>query len=63
MAYAACRVYSPYLPDVAPSDFYLFLTVKKLEWIQVADEDQSFECLQEILMSIDQEKLNGIFQA
>jgi hypothetical protein len=29
----------------------------------VADEDQSFECLQEILKDIDQEKLNGTFQA
>jgi hypothetical protein len=29
----------------------------------VADEDQFFECLQEILRSIDQAKLSGIFQA
>jgi hypothetical protein len=30
-----------YSPDLAPSDFYLFPTVKaKLEWIQVADNDQ-----------------------
>jgi hypothetical protein len=28
----------------------------------VADEDQFLECLQEILKSIDQEELNGIFQ-
>jgi hypothetical protein len=33
----------PYLPDLATSDFYLFLTVKeKLERTQVADEDQFF---------------------
>jgi hypothetical protein len=36
---------------------------EKLEWIQVADEDQFFESLQEILRSIDQEELNGVFQA
>jgi hypothetical protein len=30
----------PYSPDLAPSDFYLFLTVKeKLERIHLADED------------------------
>jgi hypothetical protein len=33
------------------------------EQIQVADEDQFFESLQEILKDIDQEELNGIFQA
>jgi hypothetical protein len=37
--------------------------VKKLERVQVADEDQFLECLQEILKSIDQGKLNGVFQA
>jgi hypothetical protein len=36
---------------------------EKLERIQVADEDQFFECLQEILRGIDQEELNGVFQA
>jgi hypothetical protein len=42
----------------------LFSTVKeKLERIQVADEDQFFECLREILRDIDQEELNGVFQA
>jgi hypothetical protein len=40
-----------------------FLQWKKLEQIQVADEDQCFECLQEILNVIDQEELNDIFQA
>jgi hypothetical protein len=44
-----------YSPDLASSDFYLFPTVKeKLEWIQLADEDQFFECLQEILRGLDQ---------
>jgi hypothetical protein len=56
--------YPSYLPDLATSDFYLFLTVKeRLERIQVADEDQLFECMQDILRYIDQEKSNGIFQA
>jgi hypothetical protein len=35
---------------------------EKLERIQVTDDDQFLECLQEILRSIDQEELNGIFQ-
>jgi hypothetical protein len=34
---------------------------EKLEWIQVADEDQFFEYLQEILKDIDQEQLNDVF--
>jgi uncharacterized protein YecT (DUF1311 family) len=42
----------------------LFPAVKeKLECIQVADEDQFFECMQSILRDMDQEELNGIFQA
>jgi hypothetical protein len=36
---------------------------EKLERIQVADEDQFFESLQETLSCIDQEELNGVFQA
>jgi hypothetical protein len=54
----------PYSPDLAPSDFYLFLTVKeKLERTQMADEDQFFESLEAILRCIDQEELNTVFQA
>jgi transposase len=54
----------PYSPDLAPSDFYLFPTMKeKLERTQVADEDPFFESLQEILRRIDQEQLNMVFQA
>jgi hypothetical protein len=54
----------PHSPDRAPSDFYLFLTVKeKLELIQLADEDEFFEYLQEVLRGIDLEELNTIFQA
>jgi hypothetical protein len=56
--------YSSYSLDLVFSDFYLFPTVKeKLERIQLADEDQFFECLQEVLRDIDLEKLNTIFQA
>jgi hypothetical protein len=54
----------PYSPDLAPSDFYLFPTVKeRLERIQPADEDQFFESLQEILNGLDHEELNAVFQA
>jgi hypothetical protein len=42
----------------------MFLTVKeKLERIQVADEDQFFECMQKILRGIDQQELKDVFQA
>jgi hypothetical protein len=53
-----------YSPDLAPRDCYLFPTVKeKLERIQLADEDQSFESLQAILRGLDNEELNAVFQA
>jgi hypothetical protein len=40
----------PYSLDLASSDFYLFPPVKeKPEMIQIRQEDQDFECLQEIL--------------
>jgi hypothetical protein len=56
--------HSPYSLDLAFSYFYLFPIVKeKLERIQLADEDQFFECLQEVLRGIDLEKLNTVFQA
>jgi hypothetical protein len=56
--------HSPYSLDLAFSDFYLFPTVnEKLERIQLADEDQFFECLQEVLRGIDLENLNTVFQA
>jgi hypothetical protein len=55
---------SPYSPDLAPSDFYLFPTVKeKLERIQVVDENQFSKSLQAILRGIDREELNRVFQA
>jgi hypothetical protein len=54
----------PYSSDLAPSDFYLFPTVKeRLEQTQVAEEHHFFESLQGILMGIDQEELNMVFQA
>jgi hypothetical protein len=53
-----------YLPSLASNDFYLFPTVKeKLEWIHLADEDQFFECLQDVLRGINLEELNIVFQA
>jgi hypothetical protein len=55
--------YPSYSCSLASSDFYLFRTVKKrLERIQVADEDQLFECLQEVLKGLDQQELNRVFQ-
>jgi hypothetical protein len=42
----------------------LFPTVKeKLDRIQVADKDEFFGCPQEVLMVVDQKKLNGILWA
>jgi hypothetical protein len=54
----------PYSSNLASSCFYLFPTVKeKLERIQLADEEQFFECVQGILRSLDQQELNTVFQA
>jgi hypothetical protein len=42
----------------------LFPIVKeKLERIQLTDEDQFFECLQEVLSGLNQQELNTVFQA
>jgi hypothetical protein len=55
--------YQLYSPDLASSDFYLFATVKaKFERIQLADEDQFFECLQGVLSGLDQQELNNVLQ-
>jgi hypothetical protein len=35
----------------------------KLQRIQMANEDDFFEPLQDILSSLDQQELNGVFQA
>jgi hypothetical protein len=57
-------LHPPYLHDLASIDFYLFPTInEKLERIQLADEDQFFECPQEVLRDIDLEELNTVFQA
>jgi hypothetical protein len=54
----------PYSPDLAPSDFDLFPTMKeKLERTQVTDEEQFFESLQAMLTALDREELNRVFQA
>jgi hypothetical protein len=53
-----------YSYNLATSDLYLFSTVKEnLERIQLADEDQFFECLQGVLSGLDQQELNRVFQA
>jgi hypothetical protein len=52
----------PYSPDLAPSDFYLFLRIKeKLKDIQMADEEDLFSRLQEILNSISRKELDKVF--
>jgi hypothetical protein len=57
-------VHPGYSHDLAHNDFCLFPTVKeKLEWIQVAEEDQFFESLQEMSKDLDQRELNRVFQA
>jgi hypothetical protein len=62
--FSACHTHPPYSLDLAPSDFYLFPTIKeKLERIQLADEDQFFKCLQKVLRGLDQQELNTVFQA
>jgi hypothetical protein len=63
MTCAARRIDLLCSPDLAPSDFYLFPTVKeKIERIQVVDKNQFLESLHEILNRIDQDELNGVFQ-
>jgi hypothetical protein len=58
-----CMPHPSYSHYLAFSDFYLFSTVKeKLEQIRVADEDQCFECLQEVLRDLDQQESNTVFQ-
>jgi hypothetical protein len=58
-----CMSHQPYSLDLASSDFYLFFTVKeKLERIQLADEDQFFDCLQQAVRGLDQQELNTAFQ-
>jgi hypothetical protein len=59
-----CMPDQSYSSNQAPSDLYLFSTVKeKLERIHLVDEDQFFECLQGVLKGVDQQELNHVFQA
>jgi hypothetical protein len=54
----------PSSPDLAPSDFYLFGTVKnRLGQIQASDANDFFEQLEEILNSISVEELERVFAA
>jgi hypothetical protein len=53
----------PYSPDLAPSDFYLFDTVKKkLKYEGITDEDQFSEVLVKILKAIPGEELVAVFE-
>jgi hypothetical protein len=53
-----------YSPDLAPSDFYLFQTVKeKLKDIEMVNEDNSFYRLQELLNDIPIHELRKVFSA
>jgi hypothetical protein len=54
----------PYSPDLAPSDLYLFSTVKNcLERIHTVDGDDLFEKLLEILHPIWVDELEQVFTA
>jgi hypothetical protein len=53
----------PYLPNLARVTSTCFLHSKKLERIQLGDEDQFFDCLQDVLRGLDQQEMNTIFQA
>jgi hypothetical protein len=51
-----------YSLDLAPSDFYLFPTIKeKLKDIQMVGEEELFYRLQEILKSISRKELDKVF--
>jgi hypothetical protein len=52
----------PYSPDLAPSDFYLFPTIKKrLTDIQMVDEEDLFYRLGKLLNEIPVRQLRKIF--
>jgi hypothetical protein len=54
----------PYSPDLAPSDFYLFPTVKeRLKDIEIVDEEDLFNRLKEILNEIPRKELDTVFGA
>jgi hypothetical protein len=51
----------PYSPDLAPSDFYLFPTVKEqLKDIEMIDEEDLFNRLKEILNEIPRKELDRV---
>jgi CRISPR/Cas system endoribonuclease Cas6 (RAMP superfamily) len=52
----------PYSPDLAFNEFYLFPTIKeKPKDIQMADEENLFYRLQEILNSVSGKELDKVF--
>jgi hypothetical protein len=54
----------PYSPDLAPSDFSLFSTVKnRLEKTNTVDGDDLFEQLSEMLPAIPIDELEPVFTA
>jgi hypothetical protein len=54
----------PCSPNLAPSDFYFFLTVKeKLEHAGITAEDQLLEKIHTIMRSIPGEELKRAFEA
>jgi hypothetical protein len=56
--------YPQHSPELAPANFYLFLTVKEgLEHADITDEDQLFEGPHTILRSIPGEGLERVSEA
>jgi hypothetical protein len=54
----------PYSPDIAPSDFYLFPTVKeKLQDAEMVDKENLFYRLPELLNGIPIHELRKVFTA
>jgi hypothetical protein len=51
-----------YLPDLAPSDFYLFGYVKQLlSGCQFADQDSLLQAVSDILAGIEKATLENVF--
>jgi hypothetical protein len=60
----ASMPHPPYSLDLAPGDFYLFLTAKEiLEHADITDEGQLFEKLYTILRSIPGEEMERVCEA
>jgi hypothetical protein len=53
----------PHAPDLAPSDDYLFPTVKKPQDIEMVDKEGLFCRLQEFLNDIPIRELRNVFTA